>query len=439
MKTAVYFFCAILISVTGLSGDTAEEPATDWRTAAAARIAEHRQSEMHIQVLNQAGEVVPGAVVRLEMRQHDFLFGTAITGKLFANSAPDSNYRQLIEELFNSAVMGNSMKWKYWEQARDARANSDAVLAWLQERNMSMRGHTMVWQCTNFGETYPKDISKAIKAGDVEWIRTRAREHVQNVGSYYRGNLVHWDVVNELCDWTDMTNVLTPKTLRGKSPDVAEWFRIAHEADPNALLYINDYHILVGDFEEQKATYETLIEDLLAQGAPLQAIGFQGHFHGQSLLRTPEETYATLERFAHFGLPLSVTEYDTFGDDWPEDVDEKEALEAKFFEEFLITCFSHPQVNTFFVWEFWDGQHWAKNAPFFREDWTAKPALDIYKRLVFDEWWTELAEAETNAEGVAQARVFHGEYDLTVISGGKESKLRVKLTPDTKRQVVVIQ
>lgn len=94
------------------------------------------------------------------------------------------------------------MKWKYWEHLGDARQRADEVVDWLLARDMKVRGHTMVWQCANFGVTYPKDIESRLEDATDEnraRVRTHAREHVKAVGSYYCGQMVHWDVVNEVC------------------------------------------------------------------------------------------------------------------------------------------------------------------------------------------------------------------------------------------------
>lgn len=58
-----------------------------------------------------------------------------------------------------------------------------------------------------------------------------------------------------------------------------EWYRLAAEAAPGALLYLNDLHILVGDYTDHKNKFEATVRFLKESGAPLGALGFQGHFH----------------------------------------------------------------------------------------------------------------------------------------------------------------
>lgn len=86
-------------------------------------------------------------------------------------------------------------------------------------------------------------------------------------------------------------------------------------------------------------------------------------------------------------------------DGWAED--EK----AEFFHEFLKTVFSHPAVDDFLVWGFWDARHWMDDAAFFTEDWEEKPAIGEYRSLVFDERWTD-ESGTTDGEGDSRRLAF---------------------------------
>ena len=91
-----------------------------------------------------------------------------------------------------------------------------------------------------------------------------------------------WDVVNEAVketgrfpdgDWTKCLR--ETQWLRSIGPDIEMAFRLAHEADPDAKLYYNDYNLNVNT----KATVvNAMVKDLLEKGVPIHGIGMQGHY-----------------------------------------------------------------------------------------------------------------------------------------------------------------
>ena len=86
---------------------------------------------------------------------------------------------------------------------------------------------------------------------------------------------------------------------------IADALRTAHAADPNAKLYLNDYNI-EGENAKSNAMY-SLAQSLLAQGVPLNGIGFESHF---ILGQVPSDMQANMQRFANLGLDVAVTELD---------------------------------------------------------------------------------------------------------------------------------
>ena len=403
------------------------EPPADWREGAKERIREHRTSPMAVKVVDGEGNPVSNASVRVAMTRHDFRFGTAVNAGAFVAADEGHPYRKHLRELFNHAVLENAHKWKYWERDRAA---ADATVEWLNEQGFTIRGHTMLWQTFRYGVPMPDDVAEALRADDAaerrDYVNERVLDHIETIGNAYQGVIDEWDVVNEITTEHEILAVLSAETPPQEAPELLEWFEAARKAAPDATLFVNDFDILPGEDEEHRAAYEKLIEFLLANGAPLEGIGMQSHFHQARLRREPQAYFETLERFARFGLPLAITEFDMFGHNWGNDPDTREARQAEVFEEFLIMAFSHPAVTSFTMWGFWDRRHWSGEAPLFREDWTPKPALDVYKDLVFDAWWTD-ETGETDAAGQVEVRGFHGDYEVTVERDGQREKKTVSL------------
>jgi endo-1,4-beta-xylanase len=218
-------------------------------------------------------------------------------------------------------------------------------------------------------------------------------------------------VMNEPFDNHDLMDILGDDVM-------VEWFKEARAADPKAKLFINDYAILSGGGGDtpHRSHYEKTIAYLIQKGAPLDGIGMQGHFG--SSLTSPDDMLAILDRFAKFGKPIWITEYD---------VDIKdEALAGQFTRDFYTTLFSHPSVAGIMMWGFWDSAHWHQNAPLYRGDFSLKPAGKAYRELVLRDFRTN-ASGLTDAAGSYATRAFFGSYDVTVTAAGKTKKVRAEL------------
>ncbi|MEM9418215.1 MAG: endo-1,4-beta-xylanase [Planctomycetota bacterium] len=423
-KLAIY--CAALSAPVTAMAQDAPQPA--WLVEANQRIAEHRMADLTVTVRDAEGEPMPNLSVSIEMTRHAFGFGTAVSVPFLAptlSGAPDTTpdaerYRDKIIELFNLAVMENGHKWSFWENKK-WHDRTVTVTEWLLDQGLRVRGHALIWQQRNRGWALPDDVYDST---DPKHIRQRIAEHIHAVAKFsYAGHgpLEEWDVLNEQWSEHQLTDLLSPDVPKEHAPDLVTWFKQAAAAAPQAHLIINDFGILTGDDPEHRDSYEKTIQHLLDQGAPLRGIGFQSHFGHGHAVNEPEETLKRLNRFARFGLPLTVTEFDQFGDGWTPE------KRATALSEFLTVCFSHPQVNGFLIWGFWDGRHWKNSAPLFNRDWSLKPEGKAYMNLVFSEWWTRKTVA-TDARGQAATRGFLGDYLLTARTpDGREAVARVSL------------
>ena len=114
----------------------------------------------------------------------------------------------------------------------------------------------------------------------------------------FKGRIKIWDVVNEPRPNSPIEQI---------DPDfILHAFQWAHEEDPEALLTFNETTLLGND--DRINTFAGLIEEALNKGAPIDIIGVQGHLRGRWL--TVDKVYEGLDRFAQFGLPIHITEFD---------------------------------------------------------------------------------------------------------------------------------
>jgi GH35 family endo-1,4-beta-xylanase len=184
-------------------------------------------------------------------------------------------------------------------------------------------------------------------------------------------------------------------------------FKLAHKADPEARLYLNDFSILNGN---SLVKYGEQIESLVKSGAPVRGIGCQGHFGAK--LPPMNNIRMNLDWLATFRLPILITEFDINTKD--------EEAKAKQLEDFYRLCFSHPAVEGILMWGFWAGSHWRPDAALFSRDFSPRPAALAYRRLIFEEWWSK-EEGKTGKNGEISTRVFFGNYTVTAEANGKKS------------------
>ena len=231
-----------------------------------------------------------------------FLIGMA--GDLPARYSDDE--LQLAAEHFAAITPENCMKperihptdegWQFQQ--------SDALVEWAKQNDMTIHGHTLVW--------HAQTPDWFFEGGDPETIKQRMKDHITTVVGRYKGQLQSWDVVNEAIndggnpDTAKTENLRGSKWLQALGPEFLTLaFQYARQADPNVVLYYNDYNIESGP---KHASSMTLLKRLLDDGAPIDAVGIQGHWRSG---RVPfEDIEKAITDYASLGLKVSITELD---------------------------------------------------------------------------------------------------------------------------------
>ena len=383
-----------------------------WRAAADARIDQLRKANLRVKVVNANGQAVPNATVKLEMQRHAFRFGTAVDAeRLLGTSADSLKYKKTTLELFNHVVLENDLKWPNWETYTRARALE--ALKFFRAYGISVRGHNLIWPC-NDEYCLPKDVPAMFS--NPAQLRMRIDSHLVEILGATKGQLSEWDVVNEPSANKRLSDILG-------EDEMAAQFRRVKQLEPSAKLFLNDYGNLgEGDLDVE---FKRIIARMITLGAPLEGVGLQAHFG--SKLTPPAELLTRLTDFGKFGLPLAITEFDVNINN--------EQLQADYLRDFLTVAFSSPNVNSFLMWGFWEGQHWLPDAALYRQDWSIKPNGQAYKDLLFKRWWTN-ASGLSNANGQYGTRGFMGNYKLTVTLGAKTVTRIVTLGKNSTEFVV---
>jgi GH35 family endo-1,4-beta-xylanase len=236
----------------------------------------------------------------------------------------------------------------------------------------------------------------------------------------YDEPLIEWDVLNEPYTDHEFMDLLGNEAVH-------DWFRLAKEANPRLTRYINDYGVLTRPSAAHQDFYFNYIKDLLAREVPVQGIGFQGHIPARFEPTPPEELLATMDRFAVFGLPLQVTEFDFETKD--------RDLQARYTADFLTAVFSHPAMTGLVTWtpfEYARGQGPKPDAAFF--DWRLKekPNGLVWDELV-NETWSTRVESISDGDGVARFRGFKGTYGLEASAGSGTITSKATLVDASER------
>jgi endo-1,4-beta-xylanase len=335
----------------------------------------------------------------------DFLIGAALNTDQFTER--DSTAAALVKRHFNTTSPENILKWESVHPRLGAYdfALPDRYVEFGERNGMFVVGHTLVWHNQTPRWVFEDSTGHPVSR---DTLLARMRDHIQTVVGRYRGRIKGWDVVNEALN-EDGTLRQTPwMRIIGKEY-IADAFRFAHEADPAAELYYNDYSV---ENAPKRAGAVALIKDLLAQGIPVKAIGLQGHDKLEWPTLAQEDS--TIDAFAALGVKVSITELDVdvlppvvrsptadvtlraqlqaqanpYAAGLPDSVQRK--LAKRYADLFSVFMKHKASMERVTFWGVGDGDSWLNNWPvrgrtsypllFDRED-KPKPAFDAVIRV----------------------------------------------------------
>lgn len=275
----------------------------------------------------------------------------------------------------------------------------DAFVEWAVEKKMTVVGHCLVWAKDDrtpawFYKDGDKDVTKEV-------LLARMKKYIDDVAGRYRGKIAMWDVVNEaLGDGNDEMRDSGWLRICGEE-FIGKAFEYAHQADPNALLIYNDYN---NELPAKREKMIRLLQRLLDQKVPVQAVGLQGHYEIDKI--PYDDIDKTLTELKKLGLPVVISEIDIDvvqrGKWWAEDGKYREELKqfdpyrdgcppevlARQAEQYgkLFAIFNKhsDSIQRVTFWNLHDGQSWLNYFPWdrvnhpllFDRKGIAKPAFD---------------------------------------------------------------
>ncbi len=339
-----------------------------------------------------------------------FLLGSAFENfELYQQ--PDA---QLLAKHFNSLTPGNVLKWDSLQpQEGNYRfTEADAAVQFSAQNAGHVRGHTLIWH-----NQTPDWVFRDANGGLVtkQVLFERMEDHIKTVVGRYKDEIYAWDVVNEVIDEGEANGLRRSLWYEIAGEEYIEKaFIYAHEADPDAMLYINDYN--THDPAKSQALYNLIVR-LQQKGVPIHGVGHQTHVN----IDYPQmsQIEASILKFAALGLRTEITEldvdvYTNSGqryDTLPAQIEQRQV--ERYKQLFEIFRRHRDLIDNVTVWGKDDGNTWLRKFPVTRNNWP----------LLFDErlqsksaYWEIVGDVQTqlpNAPSNVQAAAGDGRVTLS--------------------------
>jgi endo-1,4-beta-xylanase len=286
-------------------------------------------------------------------RQVKVPFGAAVKSELIEQYP---GYRNAVISLCQQIVPESALKWNALRPARGRFTFEypDRLIKFAQNNGLNPRGHTLVWYAAM--PDWTNEISSALEA------ERELVQHIERVVAHYKGVIRSWDVVNEpLAESPRHARELRPciwhQYLGPRYIEIA--LRTAASVDPTAQLVINEFNVETAEpaAKAKRAALLTLVRDLLGRGAPIKAVGLQGHLKGeQEIDQAAVSELVASVRAAN--VEVLVTELDVIDKMLPADIAQRDSAVADRASEFLSAIFAAATPTAVLTWGVSDSFTW---------------------------------------------------------------------------------
>jgi endo-1,4-beta-xylanase len=333
----------------------------------------------------------------------DFRVGAAVGTQQMTD--PDPAALALAARQFNSITTEEAFQWEnvHPEPGKYNFGPTDRYVEFAKQNGLFLVGHALVWHEQTPAWVFEDEAGNPL---DRDALLARMRDHIHAVVGRYKGRVDAWDVVNEALD-DDGNRRETPWQKIIGDDYLEKAFQFAHEADPDAELYYNDF----GAWTPGKQRgYRQIVGELKSKGRRLDGIGMQGHWN----LNSPsvDEMDSMLEINGKLGVKLMITELDIdllpeadlgklvgedslaydptldpYVDGLPPEV--QQALADRYAQIFACFLRHRDQIDRVTFWGTHDGHTWLNNFPItgrtaypllFDRQLQPKPAFDAVLR-----------------------------------------------------------
>jgi endo-1,4-beta-xylanase len=298
--------------------------------------------------------------------------GAAASADEYGETDPlttNANYVNILSTQYDMLEPGNAMKWDVTQPAIDQYnfQPGDELVSFAQKYGMRVRGHNLCWHTQ-----FPAWLQLSNGTGGYAATATQAQmytllqNHINAEVTHFAGQVFAWDVVNEA--FSDSTPATLGNSIWYNQPGIGigtgsgaatdtgyieQAFRWAHAADPNALLFYNDYNI-----EGPGAKFNAVLAmatDFVNRGVPINGVGFEMH---NTLGLCPSNCYGgptglaqNMKQLAALGIQVQITEMDVRLQLSNGSATQAQLTQqAQMYEDVMNVCLQQPNCTAFQVW-----------------------------------------------------------------------------------------
>ncbi|CAN0921975.1 Endo-1,4-beta-xylanase 1 [Linum grandiflorum] len=386
-------------------------------------------SGRYIRVTNRSQSWMgPGQIVTDKLRVHLAYqvsawvrIGPGATGSQFVNAAlgvdgdwinggevevNDGNWHEIggsfrLEKQPSNAMVYVQGPASEPQQGKFNYKEADDMLEFCRTHNLKVRGHCIFWEVESRIQSWVRSLNETSLTNAVQ-------NRLNDLLTRYKGKLNHYDVNNEMLHGSFYQDRL--------GYDIrANMFRTAHQLDPSATLFVNDYHIEDGsDVHSTPEMYTRQVLELREQGAQVGGIGVQGHIE----VPVGAIVSSAFDKLGTLGLPIWLTELDVSS--------ANEFIRADDLEVMLREAFAHPAVEGVVLWGFWELYMSRKNAHLV--DASGKINQAGKRFLSLKKEWLSEAKGSIDGKGEFRFRGFHGSYNVEILSSTSTSTQTINKT-----------
>ena len=324
------------------------------------------------------------------------LYGAAVD----VGGISDAAFAAAVATECNLITSENSLKWAALRPSPDRFdfTRGDTLLAFARAGGLAFHGHTLVWHTS-----LPSWFSSTVNASNAE---SYLVDHITTVARHYAGSMHSWDVVNEAIDTASgradgLRNTAWLQMLGPRYLDLA--FASAAAVDAGALLCYNEYGLEFTWSAARRDATLRLLSDLRGRGAPVHALGIQGHVGGSGWAQFDAAGFAAFLRdVARLGLRILITELDVKDNHLPADIGARDRAVAGVYRDYLAVALAEPAVAAIITWGLSDRYTWiATSAP--RSDGLAVRPLPLDAAFARKPAWEAISAALGGSPSAAGA------------------------------------
>ncbi len=397
----------ILLILMGALMSTAEianaQPADDEAVLRAAReqIERIRKGDFALVLADESGSPISGAA-EIAMTRHAFAFGINLSQLHGAHARNDRDLVEragkAVEEIYNLGVVTG-----FWQGSQSELrgaydfSKQDWMREWARQRGLRMRYHCLIY---NFHYAIPS-WQEQVRTEEEWW--PLIEDWLRASGEHWGDTIEEFDVINEMllnAKWYEANSPIFPSL---KDPAVgARIFELARRHFPGAKLICLEAGVPSTPFSSHIRNTLEYHKAILGLGAPVDAIGYQGHYHGARV--TMAEVDEHIEAFRPLGKPVHITEFTATPANQNDD-GQTWGHKAEFFVNAYTVLFSKPFVEQITAWHLIDNR-----SGLFDSRGEETEILAAMRKLLTKDWWTVWRGGLV--QGKAAFRGFFGEYEI---------------------------